>query len=316
MPLKIALTGATGFVGRTVVNEMLGVKHSVTALVRDVGRANLPRDVRLISGDLQNIAALDELTTGADVVIHVAGLISALKREDYFIANEQGMRNVVQAALRHGVKRFVHISSLSAREPQLSAYGASKLAGEAVLSEEMSTVVLRPPAVYGNGDKATLPLLKALTQSVAFIPGRADARFSLIHVKDLARVIIEAASATRTGVFELHDGSLQGHDWKELAMLAAAHENKGITTVFLPKSIPYAVASISDVVAKLRGKPSMISREKIDELYHTDWVARGAGWPLKNPIGFAQGFAETVSWYRSEGWLPQNPNAKIMSLGS
>jgi nucleoside-diphosphate-sugar epimerase len=128
MPLKIALTGATGFVGRTVVNEMLGVKHSVTALVRDVSRANLPRDVRLVSGDLQNIAALDELTTGADVVIHVAGLISAVKRADYFVANEQGTRNVVQAALRHGVKRFVHVSSLSAREPQLSSYGASKLA--------------------------------------------------------------------------------------------------------------------------------------------------------------------------------------------
>jgi nucleoside-diphosphate-sugar epimerase len=316
MPLKIALTGATGFVGRTVVNEMLGVKHSVTALVRDVSRANLPRDVRLVSGDLQNIAALDELTTGADVVIHVAGLISAVKRADYFVANEQGTRNVVQAALRHGVKRFVHVSSLSAREPQLSSYGASKLAGEAVLSNEMSTVVLRPPAVYGDGDRATLPLLKALTQSLAFIPGRADARFSLIHVKDLARVIVEAASTTRTGVFELNDGSVQGHDWKELAALAAAHENKGITTVFLPKSVPYAVAAIADIVAKLRGKPSMISREKIDELYHADWVARGPGWPLKNPTGFAQGFAETVSWYRREGWLPQNPNAKLMSLGS
>jgi nucleoside-diphosphate-sugar epimerase len=272
--------------------------------------------VRLVSGDLQNIAALDELTTGADVAIHVAGLISAVKRADYFAANEQGTRNVVQAALRHGVKRFVHVSSLSAREPQLSSYGASKLAGEAVLSNDVSTVVLRPPAVYGDGDRATLPLLKALTQSLAFIPGRADARFSLIHVKDLARVIVEAASTTRTGVFELNDGSAQGHDWKELARLAAAHENKGITTVFLPKSVPYAVAAIADIVAKLRGKPSMISREKIDELYHADWVARGPGWPLKNPTGFAQGFAETVSWYRREGWLPQNPNAKLMSLGS
>jgi nucleoside-diphosphate-sugar epimerase len=316
MPLKIALSGATGFVGRNVVNEMLGVKHSVTALVRDVSGANLPRDVRLVSGDLQNTAALDEFTTGADVVIHIAGLISALKREDYFAANKMGTRNVVQAALRHGVKRFVHVSSLSAREPQLSAYGASKLAGEAVLSNDMSTVVLRPPAVYGDGDKATFPLLKALTQPVAIIPGRADARFSLIYVKDLARVIVEAASATQIGIFELHDGSAQGHNWKELATLAAAHENRGITTVFLPKFVPYAVATVSDGVSKLRGKPSMISREKIDELYHSDWVARGPGWPLKNPTGFAQGFADTVSWYRREGWLPQNPNAKMMSLGS
>ncbi len=311
MPLKIALTGATGFVGRNVVNEMLGGKHDVTALVRDVGKACLPHDVRLVKGDLHTAAALDQLANGVDVVIHIAGLISAVKRSDYFVANEQGTRELAQAALRNGVKRFVHVSSLSAREPQLSAYGASKLAGEAVLSDGLSHVILRPPAVYGPGDRATLPLLKALTQSIALIPGRADARFSLIHVRDLARTIVEAASSKITGIVELSDGSSNGHDWKELAGIAAILENKGVRTVFLPKFIPQAVAGVADIISKLRGKPSMISREKIDELYHTDWVARGQGWPLKNPTGFAQGFAETVAWYRREGWLPHGMNAKM-----
>jgi nucleoside-diphosphate-sugar epimerase len=314
MPLNIALTGATGFVGRKVVAVLLAQKHSVTALVRDRAKAELPSAVRLVSGDLQNIAALDALTEGSSVVIHLAGSISAVKRQDYFLVNEEGTKAIAQAASRNGVKRFVHVSSLSAREPQLSGYGASKLAGEAVLGKwagNLSVVILRPPAVYGPGDKATLPLLKALTQSIAVLPGRGDARFSLIHVGDLARIMAEAAASKKTGILELGDGSTRGHDWKELARVAASVEHKGIATVFLPKFIPYSVAFFAEAIAKLRGKPSMISREKINELYHADWVARGEGWPLKSPTGFAQGLDETLNWYRHEGWLPQNVNTKI-----
>jgi nucleoside-diphosphate-sugar epimerase len=308
MPLNIALTGATGFVGRKVVAELLAKKHVVTALVRDASKSNLPGMVKLVNGDLQNDVALDTLAKGCDVMIHIAGLISAVNRQDYFAVNELGTRAVAQAATRNGTRRFVHVSSLSAREPQLSAYGASKLAGEtvlAVLDGGVSRIVLRPPAVYGPGDKATLPLLKALTQSVAILPGRADARFSLIHVNDLARVVVEAAESSRSGVVELGDDSVEGHDWKELASVAAAAEHKKIAPVLLPKFLPYSVALFAEIIAKLRGRPPMVSREKIDELYHKDWVARGDGWPLKNPIGFAQGFADTLAWYRQAGWLPQ-----------
>lgn len=314
MSLNVALTGATGFVGRKVVAVLLAHKHSVTALVRDVAKADLPSTVKLVSGDLQNVAALDALTKGSTVVIHIAGLISAARWQDYFMTNEQGTRAIAQAAQRNGVKRFVHVSSLSAREPQLSTYGASKLAGEAILGEctgNLSRIILRPPAVYGPGDRSTLPLLRALTQSVAVLPGRRDARFSIIYVADLARTIVEAAASKKTGIVELGDGSTQGHDWKELARVAAAVENKSITVVFLPKFVAYSVAFLIDAIAKLRGKPSLISREKINELYHTDWVARGEGWPLKSPTGFAQGLAETLVWYRREGWLPQNINSKI-----
>jgi nucleoside-diphosphate-sugar epimerase len=316
MFLKIALTGATGFVGSKVVAELLANKHAVTVLVRDVTKANLPNEVKFVSGDLQNDASLDALTKSSNVVIHIAGLISAVKRQDYFATNEQGTRAVAQAAMRNGVKRLVHVSSLSAREPQLSAYGASKLAGETVLAEcegKLSHVILRPPAVYGPGDKATLPLLKALTQSLAVLPGRADARFSLIHVDDLARMIAEAAAGKRTGIVELGDGCAQGHDWKELARVAAAVEHKSVTPVFLPKFLPYAFAFFAEAIAKLNGKPSMISRGKVNELYHKDWVARGEGWPLKSPTGFAQGFAETLAWYRHEGWLPQSMHRQIMT---
>ncbi len=320
MPLKIALTGATGFVGRTVVSALMAKSHQVSALVRDLSRANLPPEVRQVQGDLNNSAALDDLTKNADVIIHIAGVIGALRREDYFFANEQGTKAAAEAASRNGVKRFVHISSLAAREPELSIYGASKHAGEVAVDKfksRMSVVILRPPAVYGPGDRGTLPLLRSLTQPLAVIPGTSTSRFSLIYVDDLARIIVDAAEATRTGVVELDDGQRQGYGWSELAHIASACEQKSITPIFLPKFVAMPVAAIVEAFAKLTGRIPFVSPDKIQQLYYGDWVSRGDGWPLKEPVGFALGFKTTVDWYRQAQWLPRRrgtaPTQKIVT---
>ena len=308
MPLKIALTGATGFVGRAVVSALKARHGDVSVLVRDRARANLAPELRQVQGDLADQAALDELTRGADVVIHIAGVIGALSREHYFAANEEGSQAVAEAAVGNGVKRFVHISSLAAREPELSIYGASKRAGEIAVEKfnpRMSVVLLRPPAVYGPGDRGTFPLLRALTQSFAVIPGTSTSRFSLVYVDDLARMIVEAAEATRTGVVELSDGQPRGYSWKEMAHIASAAEQKGITPIFLPKSVAMMVAVMVEAFGKATGRLPFVSRDKIRQLYFADWVARGEGWPLKEPVDFAKGFSTALDWYRREQWLPQ-----------
>ena len=169
----------------------------------------------------------------------------------------------------------------------------------------MSVVILRPPAVYGPGDRGTLPLLRSLTQSFAVIPGTSTSRFSLIFVDDLARIIVEAAEATRTGVVELDDGQRQGYGWKDLAKIASATEQKSIKPIFLPKSVAMAVGVGVEAFAKLRGTLPFVSPDKIQQLYFGDWVARGEGWPLNEPVGFAQGFKSTVDWYRKAQWLPE-----------
>ena len=313
MPLKIALTGATGFVGRAVVSAFMAKSCQVSALVRDPARANMNPNVRQVQGDLQNSAALDDLTRNTDVVVHIAGVIGALRRNDFFLANEQGAQTVAEAAARNGVKRFVLISSLAAREPMLSIYGASKRAGEAAVEKfntRMSVIILRPPAVYGPGDRGTLPLLRSLTQSFAVIPGTSTSRFSLIYVDDLARIIVEAAGAARTGVVELDDGWRQGYGWKDLARIAAATEQKSITPIFLPKSVAMAVGIVVEAFSKVTGTLPFVSPDKIQQLYFGDWVARGEGWPLKEPVGFAQGFKSTVDWYRKAQWLPGQPGTR------
>lgn len=310
--MLIALTGATGFVGRAVTASLREAGYKVRALVRAGSQAQ--QTVETVAGSLEDEEALKRLTAGADAAIHLAGIISALRREQYFEANEEGTRRLVQAAEKAGVKRLVHVSSLSARRPELSAYGASKAAGEAVAAQHsgsMNLLVIRPPAVYGPGDKATLPLIKAFTGNPVVLAGNRASRFSLIHVADLARILSEAVASERQGVLEVDDGKPGGYSWGELVAEAAQVQGRGLKPYFLPKGMCMGFAALVEIAARLRGKPGMVSRDKIRELYAEDWVAQPPGWPLASPIRFRQGFAMTLQWYREAGWLPRPDKAIV-----
>ncbi len=314
--MQVALTGATGFVGRAVVAELLSAGHSVRVLARSPATSSLPAAIEVVKGDLADVEAINMLVAGAETVVHVAGLISAINRQDFFAVNEAGTRMVAEAAARGGVKRLVHVSSLSARRPELSAYGASKAAGEVVLSSaatDMGVIIIRPPAVYGPGDKATLPLVKALLSSPVVLAGQSASRFSLIHVADLARVIAAAAESKLTGAFEVDDGKPGGYSWTELVAIASEAQGMPLKPYFLPQGLCLAVASAAEFYARLSGKASMLTRDKVRELYAEDWVAKPPGLPLAAPTQFRSGFVNTVAWYRDAGWLPAPRRANIQN---
>ena len=310
MSLLVAITGATGFAGRHTVSELLQRGHRLRALARSPQSASFPEGVETVPGDLSNAAALKDLVTGADAVVHLAGALTAFDRQGYFRVNVDGSAALIDAALEAGTRRFVHVSSLAAREPQLSHYAASKRAAEeAVMGRGagLNAVILRPPAVYGPGDKGTLPLIRELTRPIAAIPGRADARFSLIHARDLARIIAVSVEGVEQGIMEVSDGKPGGYAWPDLIAAASVLRGAPIRAVFLPRAIPSAVALGAEALARLQGRPGMINRGKIAELYFPDWVSREGPLALPDPIGFEQGLAETVAWYRAAGWLPRRP---------
>lgn len=312
MGMVIAITGATGFAGRHAVGALLKRGHRLRALVRRAETSGLPVEVALVEGHLQDDAALAALAQDAEAVVHLAGAITAVDRAAYFNVNADGAEALAEAALAAGVRRFVHVSSLAARSPGLSDYGASKRLGEDVVAGHMpalNAVILRPPAVYGPGDKATLPLLKALTQGVALIPGRPDARFSLIHVSDLAELIADAVESEIQGIHEVSDGTPGGYGWDELLAVAENERDSPMRALFLPRIIPLTVALAAEGMARLRGRPSMINRGKIAELYHPDWVSGDSRLTLARPISFAEGFPATLAWYRNAGWLPPGHRA-------
>jgi nucleoside-diphosphate-sugar epimerase len=309
MTLLVAITGATGFAGRHAVDALLKRGYRLRALVRTPEEARLPAAVETVKGSLADETAVSRLLHGADAAVHLAGALTGFGREDYFSVNARGTAALVEAALASGARRFVHVSSLAARAPQLSHYAASKRAGEDAAAGAPHALILRPPAVYGPGDRGTLPLIRELTRPVAAIPGRRDQRFSLIHARDLARIIADGIEGTEQGIHEVSDGRPGGYGWPDLIGAASRLRGAPVRPLFLPRAVPAMVALGAEALARIAGRPGLVNRGKIAELYHPDWVCREGTLALQDAIGFEQGLAETVAWYREAGWLPRRAPA-------
>ena len=316
----IALTGATGFVGRHALARLLADGWRVKALVRSPERmqrvlASLPREARsrveVIEGDLSGEDTLRRLLEDTDAALHVAGVIKAPNARTFMHANAEAAVRLARLAREVGVPRFVHVSSLAAREPHLSTYARSKRAGEeAVLAELGETAVaVRPPAVYGPGDEATFGLIDQLTRSRGLVPGRPDMRVSLIHVRDLADALSQLArtQAAAGEVLEIDDGRENGYSWDEMAAEAARALGRPVRLHLLPRPLVATAATAADAFARLTGRAFMLSREKVNELYHHDWVARSPkvqerlGWTPA--LQFAEGLLDTLCYWCDRGRL-------------
>ena len=307
----IALTGSTGFVGRHLVKALDEAGYPVRLLVRQG-----PRDcgfgaAETIIGTLEDEAALARLVGGAQAVIHLAGAITAPDRATFFAVNTQGTERLARVASAAGVARFIHVSSLAAREPQLSDYAASKRQAEDVLREiaPRGLMIVRPPVVYGPGDRATLPLLAQFTRRRAVIPAAAHARVSLLFAEDLATFLVARLADESQGLAEIDDGKPNGYGWPELLRSAAETEGHEARAVFLPRwlleGLSWPVGLLGSAL-KLRVP---LTPGKVRELYHRDWVARGAGPAVPGARLFTEGFRLTIAWYREQGWLPAKTGA-------
>lgn len=277
----IALTGATGFIGRVLLQHLTDQGYFVKALHRQ-GSSLPPKpvnSVKWISGALEDTDSLRTLVTDVDSVVHCAGAVRGITLEDFQKINTAGVRQLLQVAVDQGVSSFLLISSLAAREPSLSHYALSKRLGENVLSEysdRISWSILRPPAVYGPGDREMLPLLKLLLRGFVPIIGSKDGRFSLLHVNDLAKAVICLlhSGATADGqCFELHDGHPNGYTWGEIAAIAAQLNGKPSRCFSFPRGLISIISQFNITAARLFGYQPMLTPGKVKEIFHPDWVS-------------------------------------------
>ncbi len=311
MTPTIALTGATGFVGRHLVKRLRASGLAVRALSR---RGPVEGAVT-VAGDLADEAALAALVQGADRVLHLAGLVKSPRPERFTAVNVEGTRLVARASARAGAKLTL-VSSLAAREPRLSAYAASKrTAEEAALGAmpEGDLAILRPPAVWGPGDRATLVVFRQILAGWLVVPAPADARFSLLHVADLASLLTDHAAGRLAlpALAEPDDGTPGGYGWSDLASIATRLTGRPVRLLRPPRSLLAGPARVADLVARATGADLPLSADKLGELAHENWVASGPPLPWAGPrITFVEGFAATVAWYRAAGWLPATPTAE------
>lgn len=309
-----AVTGAGGFIGQHLVMALANAGWRTRLLMRrepdqQPWRALHPQ---VVAGSLGDEAALARLVDGADAVIHVAGLIKAARRQDFFDINRDAAATLARTAKRLAPHaHFVHLSSLAAREPSLSDYAASKCAGEAAVLDVLGprATVIRPPAVYGPGDRETLRFFQLARKRWVPLLGTRDAVVAMIHVQDLTRLILALTAAQPQGkVLTAADGRPAGYRWHELLGAAArAVGNPAPRFVTAPQSVLGGAALLGDL-ARACGSASMLSSQKLRELRHLDWgvapaeLARPAGWAAQFDLD--RGFADAVAWYRKAGWLP------------
>src|SRR4029078_1640636 len=167
--------------------------------------------VEWVRGDLQDREALRRLVEGAEAIIHVAGTINAPNAAGFDKGNVQGTLAMLASATAGGGRRLIHLFSLVAREPKLSLYGASKAkAEELVHSSGLDWTIVRPPAVYGPGDKETLELFRMAKLGLMLMPPRG--RVSVIDADDLARLLLALAgpSVPSNILVEADDGKPGG----------------------------------------------------------------------------------------------------------
>lgn len=300
--MKLALTGATGFVGAALLDLALSEGHEIRALTR---RAQSARPgVEWIAGDLSNASALAELVRGVDAVIHVAGVVNAPDLAGFEAGNVAGTQAMLDAVAAEGVHRFVHVSSLAAREPGLSAYGASKFhAEERVQASGLDWTLVRPPMIYGPRDKELLELFRAAKWGVVPVP--AEGRASIIHVEDLARLLVALASAPSVGtIYEADDGVTGGWRHRDMARAIGAAVGRKPLVLGVSRRMLELAAKADGL---LRGARARLTPDRAAYFAHPDWTcARSAAVPpdLWQPrIETRAGFARTARWYRAAGWL-------------
>lgn len=301
--MRLAITGATGFVGARLLRLAVKEGHEVTALTRRSQSER--RGVTWVQGALDNRQALQRLVEHADAVIHVAGVISAPDAAAFDAGNVTGTLGLLAAATASGVRRFVHVSSLAAREPKLSLYGASKARSEELVQRSgLDWAIVRPPAVYGPGDRETLDLFKAARLGLVPLPPKG--RISLIHVDDLSRLLLALAAVDAPSklVVEPDDGRAGGWTHREFAEALATAQDRRALSLSVPASLVHLGARIDGL---LRRRKAKLTPDRAAYFCHPDWTADPASRPAeslwKPDIPTPEGLADTARWYVRQGWL-------------
>lgn len=326
--MKVLLTGASGFLGSHILDQLRSRRVATAVLLRPtsdrrfIGR-HLP-ELEIRTGSIDDRDSLQKAVEGVTHVIHCAGCIKAAVNSEFFRINQGGTSNLVSAvnAASGTVKQFLHVSSLAAAGPApaakparetdpprpVSEYGKSKLAAELEVVHQCRVpyTIVRPPAVYGPRDVGFLSLFKAVQNHILPRPSASQA-LSLVYAPDLAEAILRCldlpGTAGRT-YFVAHPEIVTG---RRVAGEIAAQLNTWTIPCPLPPLALWPVCLIQELFSRATGRPMLLSLQKFAELRAEGWVCDPAA--LKLDTGYEcattlrRGIAETLRWYRENHWI-------------
>lgn len=288
MALVVALTGGSGFIGGQIARMLVGQGVSVRALSRT--QSGMDGGILWVRGSLEDARSLAELMVGAQAVIHCAGAVRGRGAESFHTVNVDGSRRVMEAVVQSGTcERFLHMSSLAARHPELSWYSRSKAAAEEAVLCAAGTVsvgIFRPTAVYGPGDRELQPLFTWLMRGLLVRLGAGEAHLSFVHVFDLAAAATQwiTAPVAKPATYEISDGTPGGYSWKGLANIGADIRQARVWQIRVSIRLLKAIAQVNLALSYLLPRAPMLTTSKVNELIHPDWtcsntaISAAIGW--------------------------------------
>jgi nucleoside-diphosphate-sugar epimerase len=321
------VTGASGFVGSHVVDELLRRGVRVRCLLRRTSSRQWleGKPVEYVEGDVCVREGLDQAVAGADWIVHAAGLTHARSAAEFFRANAWGTENLLEAAERAQPKprRFVYISSQAAAGPSrdgapvtedlpprpVSAYGSSKLVGETLAmraADRLPVTTIRPPTVYGPRETALLKYFRAVKVHVRPTIGGART-FSVVFAEDHARAVWAALTQDKAvgQIYFVGGPDLTGYE--EMGSLIQSAMGTWAVRLPIPAFLLQAGALAGELWGAITRRAPFFSREKFREITAGPWIVSSRkiqeqlGWAPVTPL--EQGVRATAQWYREAGWV-------------
>lgn len=326
--MKVFLTGATGFIGSYLAEELINRGYKVRCLIRTTSRLRwiADLDVEVHYGSLADKESLLRGLEGVDYVFHLAGVTKALTQEEYYRGNFEGTKNLIDAVLKSqtGLQRLVMVSSQAVAGPSptikpideqaeprpLTWYGKSKLAAERYVlahKDKIPVTVVRPPVVYGPRDTDVLDYFKTVKKGLIPSLNGKEKYLSLIYVQDLVRGIVAAAeSASAAGnIYFLAD--VRPYSWEDIARAALSEFHKKGLRIYVPSFLVEKAAWVADWLGQFTRKPGIFSRQKFLEMKPDFWICSPKkaleDFNFKVQTSLEEGVRATISWYREYGWL-------------
>ena len=332
--MKAFVTGGTGFVGSHLVEQLLslGEYEEVRVLVRNKEKWLKGLDYTPVKSSLEHVETIRESLQGVDILIHGAAVLHAPSYSDFFKANVEATKKLVELAVEAGVSNIIILSSLAAAGPTsqtpltekaslspISAYGRSKKQMEEEIHQlyaerkwdnhpSLSIKIIRPPAVYGPRETDIYGLFKALNYRIAPVLGNPTKKtLSLVHVQDLVNGIVASRLYNPAGIHTYFLGGCEdGYSWNEIYKECATVLGKSHLRIRVPKGVLITIAKVAETMAPIFGVYPALNSDKAEELTRS-WLCSSnkarEDWGYSPEISLREGLKSTLNWYKSNNWL-------------
>ncbi len=329
--MQVLITGATGFIGSRLALKCLERGDAVKALGQENSAAEAEnrqliesRSGRVILASVTDRDRMFEVVRGVDVVYHLAAAQheANVPNQRFWDVNVTGTKNILEASVNAGVRRFVHGSTIGVYGPTPDGlitensplspdniYGVTKLAGERLalsFSEKLPVVVIRISETYGPGDRRLVKLFKAIKKKMFFMIGGGRNLHHPIYIDDLTDALILAASSEGAMGQSLVLAGKDAFTTNEMVNAIATELEVKISNIRVPLRLMLFIAILAEnVLRPIRIQPP-IHRRRLDFFRKSFRFSNSKAFDhlgFLPKYTFAQGVQETARWYREMGYI-------------